>query len=110
MSGSKIAVNKVMDERQTNVTATVESLMAAKKSTQWAPTMAPVATIFSSDFRSTLKSVLLNLKYKNNDKEAIKTLNHTNCTAEMVIKAPKIPVNPHTKTVRWRIIRFLFRL
>ncbi len=85
INGSKIAVNKVMLERQTNVIGTVESLMEAKKSAQWAPTIAPVNTILMMVLRSTLKSVLLNLKYRKSETEAINTLHHTNCTAEMVI-------------------------
>src|SRR6185437_7862634 len=40
--GSKTAVNKVMDERQTRLTATVDNLIDAKNNIQWAPTKTPV--------------------------------------------------------------------
>lgn len=106
--GSSTAVNKVMLERQTSVTGTVDSLMEAKKSTQWAPTKAPVNISFRKVFRSTLMAVLLNLKYKNSEINAINTRYHTSWTAEIVMSAPKIPVNPHIKTVKWSMIRFLF--
>src|SRR5215469_5251777 len=46
MSGSKMAVNKVMDERHTSVTATVDNLMDAKNKIQCAPTRAPFNTNF----------------------------------------------------------------
>jgi hypothetical protein len=54
ISGSKMAVKSVMEERQTSVTGTVESLMEAKKSIQWPPTKAPVSTNFGYAFMSIL--------------------------------------------------------
>src|SRR5215217_4568761 len=41
ITGSSIAVNKVMLEVQTRATGTVDNLMEAKKSTQCAPTKPP---------------------------------------------------------------------
>jgi hypothetical protein len=105
--GSKMAVKSVMDDRQTSVTGTVESLIEAKKSTQWPPTKAPVKSSFMRVLRLTLNAVLLNLKYKNNETLAINTLYQTKFTAEIEINCPKIPVNPQIKTVKWRIKRFL---
>jgi hypothetical protein len=60
--GSKIAVNKVMEERQTRVTGTVDNLMDAKNNIQWPPTSAPVNINLMNVWRFTLKVVLLNLK------------------------------------------------
>src|SRR5580698_5828014 len=62
MIGSKIAVNKVMDERHTRLTATVDSLMEAKNNIQCAPTKAPLKTNFTRVARLTLKLVLLAAK------------------------------------------------
>ena len=108
--GSNIAVNNVIDERQTRAIETVESLMEKKNNIQWAPSKAPVNIIFISVARLILKAVLLKLKYRNNDAEAISTLYQTNGTAEMVINCPNMPVNPQMKTVRWSITRFLLGL
>ena len=105
--GSKIAVKSVMDDRQTSVTGTVDSLIEAKKRIQWPPTKAPVNTNFRAVFALTLNAVLLNLKYKNSEILAINTLYQTKFTAEMEINWPKIPVKPQIKTVKWRIKRFL---
>lgn len=96
-----------MDDRQTSVTGTVESLIEAKKSIQWPPTKAPVNTSFRAVFGLILNAVLLNLKYKNSEILAISTLYQTKLTAEIEINCPKIPVKPQIKTVKWRIKRFL---
>src|SRR6202012_1537902 len=42
MSGSRIAVNKVMDEKHTRATGTVDNLMDAKNKIQCKPTINPV--------------------------------------------------------------------
>jgi len=107
ISGSKIAVKSVIDDKQTKVTDTVETLIAAKNNTQCPPTKAPVRHNFSALYRSVLMLFLLNLKYKNSETAAIKTRYHTNCTAAMVINLPRILVNPQIKTVKWSIKRFL---
>ena len=83
--GSKIAVKSVMDDRQTSVTGTVESLIEAKKRIQWPPTKAPVNTNFKAVLGLTMNAVLLNLKYKNSEILAISTLYQTKFTAEMEI-------------------------
>ena len=61
-NGSKIAVNKVIDERHTNVTETVEDLMAWKNKIQCPPTSAPVKKSRKKASRFTLIAVRLNLK------------------------------------------------
>ena len=103
-----MAVKSVIDDRQTSVTETVESFIAAKKSIQWPPTSAPVAANLSSLLPLILYEVLLKLKYKNSEAAAIATLYQTNCTAAMEINSPKILVNPHINTVKCNIMRFLF--
>src|SRR5579863_2514635 len=100
ISGSKIAVNKVIDERQTRLTETVDNLMERKNNIQWPPTSAPVVTSLKKVFRLTRKAVLLKLKYRNKETEAISTRYQTNGTAEMVISLPRIPVKPQMKTVK----------
>jgi hypothetical protein len=62
MSGSNMAVNKVMDERHTNVTGTVDNLMDAKNNIQCPPTKAPVKKSCRKVLRETLIMVLLILK------------------------------------------------
>src|SRR5476649_1904109 len=62
IKGSNIAVNNVMEERQTNVTGTVDNLMDAKNNIQCPPTKAPVQSSCNSTLAVTLKTVLLNLK------------------------------------------------
>jgi hypothetical protein len=62
ISGSKIAVNKVMDERQTRLTETVDNLIERKNNIQCPPTRAPVNINFKKVLRLTLKAVLLKLK------------------------------------------------
>ena len=54
-SGSKIAVNKVIDERHTRVTATVDNLIDAKNNIQWPPTRTPVNASFKKVLMFTLK-------------------------------------------------------
>ena len=100
ISGSKIAVNKVMDERQTRVTGTVDNLMEAKNKTQCPPTKAPVNTSFKNVPRLIFNAVLFILKYRNNDSDAMSTLYQTRLTAEMEISAPSMPVKPQIKTVK----------
>jgi hypothetical protein len=62
INGSKMAVNKVMDERQTRLTETVDNFMERKNNIQWPPTNAPVNINFKKVLRLTLKAVLLKLK------------------------------------------------
>ena len=62
ISGSKIAVNKVMDERHTRLTDTVDNLIERKNNIQWPPTKAPVQMSLKKVFRLTLNAVLLKLK------------------------------------------------
>src|ERR1700744_1734373 len=95
ISGSNTAVNKVMDDRHTSVTGTVDNLIEAKNNIQWPPTSAPVKNNFKNALRLTLKAVLLNLKYRNNDTMAISTRYQTSCTAAIDIKAPSMLVKPH---------------
>src|SRR5437879_1928550 len=71
ISGSKTAVNKVMDDRHTRLTATVDNLMERKNNIQWPPTSAPVNISFKKVLRFTLKAVLLKLKYRNKDTDEI---------------------------------------
>lgn len=52
--------------------------------------------------------VRLILKYKNRLIKAISTLYQTSETAEIEMSWPKILVNPQMKTVKWRMIKFLF--
>ena len=108
--GSRIAVNKVSDERHTRVTETVDDLMDWKNRIQWSPTIAPVKNNLRKTIRVTFKGIFAILKYAKSVMKAIKTRYHTSCVAGMEINAPRIPVNPQTKTVRCRIARFLFTL
>ena len=62
ISGSKIAVNNVMDERHTRLTETVDNLIERKNKTQCPPTNAPVKISLKNVLRFTLKVVLLKLK------------------------------------------------
>ena len=62
ISGSNIAVNKVMDERHTRLTETVDNLMERKNKIQCPPTNAPVKISLKNVMRFTLKVVLLKLK------------------------------------------------
>ena len=62
IKGSNIAVNKVMDERHTKVTGTVDNLMDAKNNIQCPPTKAPVKSSCKSTFPVTLNTILVNLK------------------------------------------------
>ena len=107
ISGSKNAVNKVMEDRQTNATGTVENLIAEKKNIQCPPTIAPVNSSWKKVFWVTLKAVLLMVKYKKSDMAAIKTLYQTNCTAAIDISWPNIPVKPQINTVKWSMSKFL---
>lgn len=100
ISGSKIAVNKVMDERQTKVTGTVDNLIEAKNNIQCPPTSAPVKISWKKLFQPRLSPVLLTLKYKNNDAEAMSTRYQTRLTADIEMSAPSIPVKPQIKTVK----------
>src|SRR6185312_1320502 len=60
--GSNIAVNNVIEERHTSVTATVDNLIDAKKRIQCPPTSAPVQASCKNVLLFTAKTVLLNLK------------------------------------------------
>ena len=62
ISGSKTAVNKVMDERHTRLTETVDNLIERKNKIQCPPTKAPVKISLKNVLRFTLKTVLLKLK------------------------------------------------
>lgn len=106
-NGSNMAVNSVIDERHTNVTGTVDTLMAWKKSSQCPPKSKPVKNNLRNNSRLTAIVMRLNLKYISSPAEAISTLYHTSDRADMEIRAPSILVNPHIKTVKWRIIKFL---
>src|SRR5579859_5099033 len=85
ISGSKIAVNNVMEERHTRLTETVDNLMERKNKIQCPPTNAPVKISLKNVFLFTLKVVLLKLKYRNKVTDAISTRYHTNCTADIEI-------------------------
>ena len=100
ISGSKNAVNKVIDDKQTSATGTVENLIDEKKNIQCPPTIAPVNSNWKKVFWVTLKAVLLTVKYINSDTAAIKTLYQTNCTAAIDISWPSMPVKPHINTVK----------
>jgi hypothetical protein len=108
INGSKTAVNNVMDERHTRLTETVDNLIERKNKIQCPPTNAPVKISLKNVPLLTLKVVLLKLKYRNKVTDAMSTRYHTNGTAEIEISLPKMPVKPQIKTVKWRIIRFLF--
>ena len=105
--GSKIAVNKVMDDKHTSVTGTVDNLMDAKNNIQCPPTNKPVKNSCKKVLLLTLNAVLFTLKYRNRDTKAIKTRYHTSCTAAIDMSAPNMPVNPHINTVKWSINKFL---
>ena len=100
ISGSNIAVNKVMDERQTKVTGTVDNFMEAKNNIQCPPTKAPVNISLKKLGQSSFNAVLLNLKYRNKDTDAMSTRYQTRLTADTEISAPSMPVNPQMKTVK----------
>ena len=101
--GSRMAVNKVREERHTIPTDTVEALIEPKNRIQCNPTIPPVAKILKKLFLETLKFVFLTLKYINKDRLASSTLYHTKCTSPMEISAPRIAVNPHIITVKCKI-------
>ncbi|MNU06150.1 hypothetical protein D3C72_2512380 [compost metagenome] len=62
ISGSIIAVKRVMEDRQTRVTDTVETLMAWKKRIQCRATMLPIKKKDKNCFFETFRLVLLSLK------------------------------------------------
>lgn len=57
--GSRMAVNKVREERHTIPTDTVEALIDPKNRIQCNPTIPPVAKIFKKLWRETLKFTFL---------------------------------------------------
>lgn len=100
IKGSKIAVNKVKEERQTKVTETVETLMAWKKNIQCIATIAPVKKNCKNCF---LEIFIFLRVIKNQAKSvavAIKTLYQTMGTASIEITLPSTPVKPQINTVR----------
>ncbi len=97
--GSKMAVNRVKDDKQTIVIETFEAFIAPKKSIQCRPNNKPVANSLSVDFKSALSDIFLKTQNKPNDTPAINTLYQTNWYWLILINAPKMAVNPQTKTV-----------
>ena len=76
--GSKIAVNRVSDDKHTIATETVDALIEPKNKSQCKPTIAPVKNNLKKVCLDTLIDVPLHLKYINRETAAIKTRYQTN--------------------------------
>ncbi len=84
----------------TRATETLETLIALKKKIQCNAIMIPVKINLNKAFASIDTFLFFMIKYPNIKMDANDILNQTNGMASIEIKAPKIAVKPHIKTIK----------
>lgn len=84
----------------TKATETLETLIALKKKIQCNAIMIPVKINLNKAFVSIDTFLFFMIKYPNIKMDANAILNQTNGMASIEIKAPKIAVKPHIKTIK----------
>lgn len=96
--GSIMDVIKEVVARHTRVIEAFDSLTAPKKVTQCNAAIAPIPRYFHINSRGIFFKAFLTLKKNRKLIPAIKTLYHTNSTADRLIRSPNIAVSPNKST------------